>query len=241
MRVVQLSFDDHRRRCGRGGPRQGAGRPRGRRSVVYHVRRESLPRDCPAHVTLRVRDDIPSLRRGIFVKDLRRSFRQACERGDFRVVHFSVQRDHIHLLVEVAGKQALGCGMKAISARVARAVHRVFGRAGAVLFGRYHVRALRTPREVRNALAYVLLNARKHWVQRTNAVPPTRIDEASSGAWFDGWSRRLRCSPPRDPSPVAPARSWLLRVGWRGHGLIDPAEVPGRLAAPSARPEAGVA
>jgi REP element-mobilizing transposase RayT len=126
MRAVQLSFDDHRRRTGRGGPRPGAGRPRGRRPVVYHVRRESIPRECPAHITLRMQRDVPSLRRRAFVRELRRSFAAACERGDFRIAQFSIQRDHIHMLVEAADKRALGRGMKSISARVARAVNRVF-------------------------------------------------------------------------------------------------------------------
>ena len=86
---------------------------------------------------------------------------------------------HLHLLVESAGKEALGRGMKAVGSRVARAVQRVFGFRGAVMHGRYHLRILRTPREVRNALAYVLLNARKHWWQRHQALPPVRLDEAS--------------------------------------------------------------
>jgi hypothetical protein len=101
--------------------------------------------------------------------------------------------------------------------------------AGPVLFGRYHLRALRTPREVRNALAYVLLNVRKHWRQRTGTPPPVRLDVASSGAWFDGWKR----SPPTVERPglreVARPRVWLLVKGWRQHGLIDPAETPGPL------------
>ena len=228
MRARQLSFDDHRHRTGHGGPRAGAGRPRGPRPVVYHVRRDTHPRECPAHVTLRVRGDVPSLRTRSLLRELRRSFAAACERGEFRVAHFSVQRDHLHLLVEAAGKPALGRGMKSISARVARAVNRVFLRTGPVLLGRYHMRALRTPREVRNALAYVLLNARKHWQQRTGTAPAVRLDEASSAGWFDGWSRRLQPSPlPNAPPPVASPRTWLLRVGWRRHGLLDPAEVPG--------------
>jgi len=195
---------------------------------VYHVAREPLARDCPAHVTLRVQRDVPSLRSGSFVRELRRSFREGCERGDARIVHFSVQRDHLHLLVEAAGKQALGRAMKSISARVARAAQRAFLRSGPVLLGRYHVRALRTPREVRNALAYVLLNARKHWVQRTGSLPPVRFDEASSAAWFEGWSRTVGLTrSSRDAPPVAAPRTWLLRAGWRRHGLIDPAEIPG--------------
>jgi REP element-mobilizing transposase RayT len=161
------------------------------------------------------------------MKELRRSFAVACERGEFRVAQFSVQRDHLHLVVEAASKQALGRGMKSISARVARAAHRVFGLRGQILLGRYYVRALRTPREVRNALAYVLLNARKHWQKRMGSPPPIRLDLASSAQWFDGWRRALSSQTVSEPPPVAAPHTWLLRVGWRRHGLLDPAEIPG--------------
>jgi REP element-mobilizing transposase RayT len=225
---MQLTFDEHRSRTGRGGPRVGAGRPRGPRPVVYHVRREPLHSECPAHVTLRVRPGIGSLRTRAFVRRLKTSFREARERDRARVIHFSVQRDHLHLILEAHDERALASAMKSIAARVARCVHRVFRRTGQVLLGRYHVRALRTPREVRNALAYVLLNARKHWTQRNGSAPPVRLDEASSAAWFSGWARSVQPPSSSEPPPVAEPRTWLLRVGWRRHGLLDPAEVPGR-------------
>ena len=178
-------------------------------------------------MTLKVRDGLPSLRQRRFLREFRGSLRQACERGEFRVVHYSVQRNHLHLIVEASGKQALGRGMKAVGARLARAVNRVFARSGPVLSGRYHVRALRKPLEVRNAIAYVLLNARKHWKQRTGTAPPVRLDEASSGMWFDGWSRNPPGVRQQDPREVARPRSWLLAKGWRKRRLIDPAETPG--------------
>jgi hypothetical protein len=120
--------------------------------------------------------------------------------------------------------------MKSVGIRLARTVNRVFGRTGPVLFGRYHLRVLRTPPEVRYALAYVLLNARKHWRQRNGAVPPVVLDIASSGAWFDGWKRppgKSSIPAPQTARPVARARSFLLNKGWRRYGLVDPSEVPG--------------
>jgi hypothetical protein len=117
--------------------------------------------------------------------------------------------------------------MKSVGIRLARTVNRVFGREGPVLFGRYHLRVLLTPREVRNALAYVLLNARKHWRQRKGIAPPVVLDIASSGAWFDGWKRPPPVAEAKGKPPVAPARFWLLREGWRRRGLVDPAEAPG--------------
>ena len=230
MKPKQLHLNDYQRRTatGRGGYRPGAGRPARRPGIIHHVRRSGVPSGCPGHVTLRVRRGIPSLRSRVFVRAFRASLAQACERGSFRVVHYSLQRDHVHLIVEAAGRDALASGMKSIGSRLARAVNRVFHRSGPVLDGRYHLRLLKTPREVRNALAYVLLNVRKHSSQRKGAAPPIRLDEASSGRWFRGWRRR-----PRGPTgeglvrEVALARSWLLRTGWRRHGLVDPAEVPG--------------
>ena len=110
--------------------------------------------------------------------------------------------------------------------------HRVYERTGRVLATRFHHVVKRTPTEVRNALAYVLLNARKHYRERRGRKPPVVLDGASSGLWFDGWKGR---SPPRPGKyadaqrrcEVAQARTWLLEKGWRRIGLIDPAEVPG--------------
>jgi hypothetical protein len=160
------------------------------------------------------------------VSELERTWRQACERPRFRLTHYSVQGDHVHLIVEASSARDLACGMKSIGARFARAVNRVFQRVGRVLADRCHVHVLRTPREVRNAIAYVLLNARGHLAKAGRPLPHVAsIDPASSGRWFSGW--RLGSPQPRDPPAVAAPHSWLLRFGWRRRGLIDLAEVPG--------------
>ncbi len=216
---------------GRGGPRKGAGRKRGPRSLVLHRSRERFDKILPAHVTLRVLEGLPSLRGERLVAELQRSFGQVCERGDFRLAHYSIQDDHLHLLVEADSQDALSRGMNALSARVARAVNRVFERTGKVMAGRYHVRLLKSPSEVRNALRYVLLNTRKHFSQRFGKGPPVRIDVASSGGVFDGWrnSRKYLRGNPAAPEDVGVVRavSWLLAIGWRKLGPIDPAAIPG--------------
>jgi REP element-mobilizing transposase RayT len=206
------------------------GRPRKPGAPVYHVRRPPIPARFPLHVTLRLRPEVGrevgSLRKRRFIAAFRRTLRPACEQGQFRVVHYSIQTNHLHLIVEAAGKQALGRGMKSIAIRFARAVNRVFARLGPVLHGRYALRILATQREVRHALAYVLLNVRKHWFERYGVAPPVRLDEASSGRWFDGWSGAR--PPPDLPScEVAKAHTYFLRQGWRRHGLIRRDEVPG--------------
>lgn len=189
----------------------------------------------PALVTVRVRSGIPSLRARAMVDALRNTFSAASEGKGFRLLHYSIQSDHIHMLVEAQDQTALGRGMNSISARIARAVNRGFGRAGQALAGRYHARLLKTPREVRNALRYVLSNLRKHTQQRTGALPPAAIDKASSGQWFDGWKNAGTTAQGtthgttrgRGPRGVARPVTWLVRVGWRRHGPIDLREVPG--------------
>lgn len=217
-----------RERHGWGGRREGAGRKAGLRSRNPHRKRKPLAARYPCLVTLKVRREIPLLRSVPFVRELERSLRPACERDGFRLVHYSIQGNHLHAIVEAASQAALARGMKSLGSRLARAANRVFGRRGPVLAERFHLRILATPREVRNAIAYVLLNARRHAAKLGRLLSePAQIDRASSGRWFDGWRRDLSRSP-RDPAAVAPPRTWLLRVGWRRHGLVDPEEIPGR-------------
>jgi len=212
----------------------GAGRKPSDGAGVRHLSRTQFRRSLPAHVTLRVRPDLPSLRTVSIVREIERTFAAGCERPGFRLVHYSLQGDHAHLIVEARDRDALGRGMMAVGARLARAVNRIAGRSGRVLADRYQVHLLPTPREVHRALRCVLLNARRH-ASRASATlrGSVRLDPASSARWFAGWKRwtegesadehRLRAEPP----PVARARTWLLTIGWRRHGLLDPADVPG--------------
>jgi hypothetical protein len=194
-------------------------------------------------VTLKVRAGLPSLRNRGVVRAVESAFRRGCERGDFRLVHYSLQDEHAHLIVEARDEAALGRGMKSLASLFAFAVNRALGRTGKVLADRYHLRILTCPRQVRNALAYVLLNARRHAAKRIKRlerrgfkVAPLRhagtLDGASSARWFAGWrsDRAIDRSPPRTLGAlpaVAPARTWFLTSGWRLHGLLDPNESPG--------------
>ena len=249
---VQLTLDEVRYHTGRGGPRHGAGRPRGPRPRVLHRTRERIVARVPLHVTIRLRDGLPSVRQPRFVRRFRTSLAEACVRHGFRVVHYSIQRDHVHLLIEAQDNHSIACGMKSVGARIGKLVNRLFERRGQVLDGRYHLRPLRTPLEVRRALRYVLLNHRHHAAQRgrrsakhhteqragtkpsIQSVPAP--DPASSGRWFDGWC--VATAPRTSAAPhagalnsvevceVASPQTWLLKTGWRRHGLIDPSDVP---------------
>ena len=215
---------------GHGGPRKGAGAKRIGKGQEPHRQRVRFHRLTPAHVTLRVVKGLSGLRNQALVKGVRKTFAQACERRDFRLVEYSIQHNHLHLIVEAETQDALSRGMKSIASRFAKAVNRAFLRRGQVIAGRYHVQLLRSPRQVRNALRYVLLNIRKHFKQRHGHAPPMKIDAASSGSQFDGWrpspeTRRARAA--QKEVGVAKAAGWLLSTGWRRNGLIDLSAVPG--------------
>jgi REP element-mobilizing transposase RayT len=221
-----------------GGARPGAGRkPKGARAGVSHRQREALAPRFPIHVTTRTRAGCPSLRRDPARRALERAFAAGNERFGFRLIHYSIQPNHVHLIVEAEDSRALSRGMQGLLVRIARALNRLWGRRGSVFADRYHARILRTPREVRNALAYVVLNAQKHGIRVQG------IDPYSSGAVFDGWrdgGGALGNGKHRDAAehggalervrethlPVTVARTWLLRVGWRRWGLIRTDEIP---------------
>jgi len=202
-----------------GGKREGAGRPRVGRGSMPHRQREALASRFPVHVTLRVVRQIRGLRYKSRYRVVRNAFVKGCLRENFRITNFSVLGDHIHMIAEAKDAGALARGIQGFKVRVARGLNGLLGRKGGVFAERYHSRILRTPREVRSALAYVLNNARRHGY----AIPKGLPDRYSSWAHFTGWRglhlRRARRELPKEngPPPVAEAVTWLLRDGWRKH------------------------
>ncbi len=165
-----------------GGARKGAGRKPGPgRRPTPHRARSPHRSYHPVHLTLRARPGLPSLRRPAVFRVVRACVAKASN-ARFRIVQFSVQRDHLHLLVEASEAQALSSGARGLAIRTARQLNRHFGREGRVWGDRYHTRAMKTPSEVRHALVYVLMNIKKH-----NPVACDGVDPCSSALWFDGF------------------------------------------------------
>jgi putative transposase len=108
-----------------------------------------------------------------------------CAPERFRILHLSVQRDHVRLIVEASDARTLSRGVQSVAIRVARAVNALVLRRGRFWADRWHGRALTSPREVRRALVYVLANFRKHATESL----AMGTDAFSSAVRFDGWSR----------------------------------------------------
>jgi putative transposase len=228
----QLDLEDARRPTGHGGWRPGAGRPR-KVGAASHRAQPAFAGTTPQHVTLRLAAGVPSIRRDRTVAVVRGAI-AAAHRDDFRVVHFNVLANHLHLIVEAADERALARGMHALTIRLSKRLGASLGRRGPCFDQRYHARSLRTPRETRAAIRYVLLNGRHHAAQRGQRLARSWLDPWSSAIWFDGWRDAIRTDAPwlralaRMPCPTATPRTWLLREGWRrGGGPIAIDDVPG--------------
>src|SRR5712671_7021405 len=191
---------------------------------VPHRCRPALSAKHPVHATWRVLPHVWNLRSRRCFSRIARSFSRARDRFGFRLVHFSVQGNHMHLVVEAENERALARGMQGLGVRIAKALNRVMGRKGAVFADHYHSRILRSPTEVANALAYVLMNFLHHFPGEAARYAEDLRDRFSS-AWRE---------PGKDP-PVVAGRTWLLTVGWRTRatptvrGIVETAHAPGRV------------
>ena len=171
---------------------------------VPHRRRPALSPRHPVHVTWRVLPHVWNLRSRRCFDAIARCFSLGRDRFGFRLVHFSVQGNHLHLIVEANDETSLARGLQGLGVRIAKALNRVMKRKGTVFADHYHARQLRSPTQVANALAYVLLNFLHHFPGEAARYAEDQRDRFSS-AWPEQGT---------DP-PVVPARTWLLSVGWR--------------------------
>jgi len=223
MRAQQLSiaFPEVKRR---GGARAGAGR----KPAAAHLRRTphraraKHQRGNPVHITLRA--NTRSLRSQHVARTVMGAIRDSSG-AQFRIAHYSVQDNHLHLIVEAESKQSLSGGVHGLAIRIAQRVNRLLFQQGRFWADRWHGRALSSPRQVRNALVYVLQNHKKHSAGGRQAG----LDPLSSACYFDGFSRGIPSELRAIGPPGVAPQTWLLAVGWRQRGLIDwLAEAPAR-------------
>jgi REP element-mobilizing transposase RayT len=224
----------------RGGKRRRAGRkPKGKRAGSPHKQRPELKARHPVHVVLRVISAVGNLRRRCTYKAVREATLTAAQRENFRIVHLSIQRTHLHLLVEADDKAALAVGMQGFQISAAKHLNAAISkgrpgprRRGTVFPDRYHAEVITTPTQARHTLSYCLNNWRKHQEDRIEPMSEWHIDWFSSAIHFPGFAEYgdepfFRRGPPTcDPLIVYQPRTWLLREGWKKCGPISCREVP---------------
>jgi REP element-mobilizing transposase RayT len=195
LRQLKLVFRMH------GGKRRGAGRkPNGSKPTVSHRSRPKFSKATPVHVTLRICDDVPSLRSSRRFAAVRRCFVEARGRFGLRLAEFTVLSNHLHLIVEADDDRALTRGVQGLCIRIAKAINALLERAGKTFADHYHARLLMTPTELCRAIRYVRENAAHHYEERG----PDPCSSAASDA---------------QEILVAPV-GWLLRAGWRRAAVV---------------------
>jgi len=182
--------------------------------------------------------DVGRLRRRHIYRAVRLAMAAVFARSDFRIVHLSIQHDHVHSIIEAEDARSLAAGMSTFESMAARLINEAITkrgckRRGSVFADRYHAEIIRTPRQARYALRYVMNNWRKHGEDRDALSRTWLIDPFSSAIHFDGWAEladwQTHFKPPNtyEPLPTSRPQSWLLREGWRrGGGLISMRDVP---------------
>jgi REP element-mobilizing transposase RayT len=236
------------------GKRPGRPPKNGKRAGSPHKTRPELKEGCPVHVVLRVHEDVHGLRN----RDMYRALREAtitaalreqhfATENAFRIVHISIQHNHVHMIVEASSKTALSRGMQGFQISAAKHINAAFSkrkrlrtrRRGPVFPDRYHQEIITSPRQARHTLTYVLNNWRKHREDRTRAARSWKVDPFSTGVLFEGWKGREEPKPlwkwpdKYEPLVVYLPQSWLLRTGWMKHGRIAFHEVPSTPRAPA--------
>ncbi|TMQ08715.1 MAG: hypothetical protein E6J90_39650 [Deltaproteobacteria bacterium] len=250
MRSVTSKRQDKRRHVQqelfrRGGRRRGTGRkPKGKRAGERHGARPDFKPYHPLHVVMRVAPGVGSLRKRKMYKALREATITAALREWFRIVHISLQGDHVHMLVEADDKTALARGMQGFQISAARNINTALGdgvrrRRGKVFADRYHVEVITTPTQAHHAIRYVLSNFRKHGEDQQGIARTWLVDPFSSAIMFPDWKEledrpwedRPWMWPIRetyDPLIVFRPKTWMLAEGWKRCGPISARDVPSR-------------
>jgi REP element-mobilizing transposase RayT len=217
----------------RGGKRDGAGRsPKGKYGI-RHAARIRVKKHEPIHVSLRATKRVGNLRRDAIYAAIRGATTVVSRHLGCRIIHVSIQRTHVHLILEADSGAALTETMRSFEISAARQINRVLGEGGHV-FERYRANALTSPSQVRNCLAYVLNNWRHHGEHHRHATAQWTIDKYSSAISFDGWKElgagtRFAVPANYEPLNVWEPKRWLLRESWRRRGLVGITEMPGGL------------
>jgi REP element-mobilizing transposase RayT len=180
---------------------------------MSHRARPPVSPERPHHVTVRVRYGTWNLRSQRCFERVRDALDRVRDREGFRVVHYSVQGNHMHLIVEGDDRRSLSNGMRALLIRLARRLNKLMGVRGSGFEDRFHERVLGSPTQVRNTLKYVLGNHEHH-------VRGATVDPFSSGPWFAHWAQGVKLPKwlPYTGPPTSEPESWVLKGGWRRAG-----------------------
>ena len=244
-----------KREAGKARGKRKRGRPRKAGSGEWHKKRPAVKASEPLHVTLRTVKRVGRLRTAAVYRAVREAMIVMLARETCRIVHLAIQHNHVHLIVEAENRKALSKGMQAFQISAAKHINAEISKGklkgiswyeakrrglvtgerkkGQVFADRYHEEAITSPRQARNAIAYVLNNWRKHKEHYDQRARTWQIDPFATGWSFDGWKERegepfvWKLRETYQAMPTWRPKTWLLSEGWRRYGLVSTHEVPG--------------
>jgi REP element-mobilizing transposase RayT len=213
--------------------RRGRGRPpKYKGYATRYGDRMKFARRTPLHITLKVDRAFKSLRRRDEYRAVRAAMVKMLGRDDFRIIHLSLEGDHVHLIVEATSHQALAGGMKAFECSAAQRLNRCIGRRGRVFVTNYFARVIKNPTQALRVMSYVLNNWRKHKQSRRYECANWQVDYFSTAPSFTGWARSPDADCSHDfgwsyePMPATEPTHFLLEKGWKLVGGIRFDAVP---------------
>lgn len=168
-----------------------AGRPAIHDKGIRHIAREIIKKSTSLHLTIKVRENKADIKNKQVLKILHYAIRRSRIKG-LRIIHYTLEYNHIHLLVEAADKQTVHQGMQSFGITFAKKINAIKRLKGTVYKHRYHLRKINSPRELKNVLYYIFNNGIHH--KRTSTVldPYNTLPAFKSLKFLYGhWSNKI--------------------------------------------------
>ncbi len=150
--------------------RKGAGRPALHDPGIRHTNRPHIKKPASLHLTIKVKKKKAEIKNKSVLKILKRAILNARKQG-LRVIHFSLEYDHVHLLIEADNNLILGKGMQAFGVTLSKAINRLKKLKGGVYKHRYHFRQISSTRELKIVMNYIFTNGLKHGTAKSILNP----------------------------------------------------------------------
>ena len=128
---------------------------------IRHIQRERFERESSFHITIKVRQEKSDLQNKMILKALHRAIMKARYKS-LKVIHYTLEFNHIHLLVEAYNQEQLSNCMQSFGVTLAKMINKVKFKKGRVYKHRYHLRRLSSVMELKNVLKYIFNNGIKH-------------------------------------------------------------------------------
>lgn len=147
-----------------------AGRPAKNDAGIRHTKRPDLTRPSSLHLTVKIEKSKANLKNKNVLAILKKAIFNARRQG-LKVIHYSLEYDHIHLIIEADNNRTLGKGMQAFGVTLAKAINRMRKVKGQVYKHRYHFRQITSSRQLKNVMTYIFNNGVKHKTSATALSP----------------------------------------------------------------------